>query len=290
MKLTHISHLGRRVLRAVPTTDGRIHAPLSISDAEIERRVGEHLRTHDSRLDAWSDGKVLALATVWSGELQPQIDARLDALRPLVTGFTSARVLHAEAAAKSLDLGRRWVGDIRGAIRAGARDGERGDGERVDLTDLARSAERLEDALEKRNPELIQSAHDQLRREFDLVRRNHADTARHTADAQFADRGAREAQETRDTIRSMNQRNREFWSGRDANGTRVPTTPVTAVSPASQSTRTRDWAHEIPGGSPFANATSLKFGTSRPSTVSEINRRNREFWAQRNRDDLPPAA
>lgn len=260
MKLTHISHLGRRVLRAVPTTDGRIHAPLSITDEEIERRVaravGERIRTRDDRLDAWSDGKVLALATVWSGELQPQIDARLDALRPLVTGFTSNRVLHAEAAAKSLDLGRRWVGDIRGAIRAGARDGERGDGERVDLTDLARSADRLDDALEKRNPELIQSAHDQLRREFDLVRRNHADTTRPTTDAQLVDRGAREARDTRDTIRSMNQKNREFWSGQDANGTRVPTTPVTAVSPASQSTRTRDWAHEIPGGSPFANATS----------------------------------
>ena len=277
---TRLSHYGRRVVRAVATTDGPLYAPVRIEDSELDRRVARILatgrRTQDERLDAWGDGKVLALGTVWSGEIAPHVDARLDALRPLVTGFTTGHVLHAEAAANSLDMGRRWVGDIREVIRAGARESKRGDGERVDLTDLAHSAARLEDALEKGNRDLIQSAHEQLRQDFAAVRRKHADAARRTADAQFADRGVREATQTRDTIRSMNEAHRAFWGAKDANGTSVP------AAPASQATRTRDWVHQMPGGSPFINGGNLKHGTPRSPSVAEINQRNAAFWAERN--------
>ncbi|MDA8348955.1 MAG: hypothetical protein M0038_09155 [Pseudomonadota bacterium] len=280
MKIARLSHYGSRVVRAVPTTDGRIHAPTAVSDAELDQRVAQLVdkRTRDSMLNAVGTGKVLALGRVWSGELQPEIDSRLDALRPLATGYTIGNRLTAEPAAPSLDLGRRWVGDIRDIIRSGARDSEDGQGERVDLTDLARSAERLEDAFEKNNPDLIRSAHDQLRRDFDEVRRKHADGARRTADAAFADRGAWEAAAMSATIRGMNQANRNFWNAHSYNGTGAPM-PAAAATP--RPARTRDWAMDIPGGSPFVNRRSLTFGGANPPSVADINRANAAFWAAR---------
>lgn len=290
MKLLRISHNGRSVVRSVQTNDAKIYAPISVSDAELDRRVARMIagrRTRDSMLNAISPGKVLALGTVWTGSLAPEIDSRLDALRPIVSGLTSGNRLNAEPAGASLDMGRRWVGDIVGMIRAGAHDSEGREGERVDLTGLARSAERLEDAFEKGNRDLIRSAAEQLRQDFEMVREKHADSARRTADAAFADRGAREAAATRDTIRSMNQANRDFWNAHSYNGTGAPT-PAAAVAPLP--TRTRDWAMDVPGGSPFINAANMKHSTPRTPSIAEINRRNARFWAERNGDDLPPAA
>lgn len=282
MKLLRISHNGRSVVRSVPTNDGRIHAPVAVQDSEIERRVARivdlRLRTRDSMLNAINPGKVLALGTVWTGELQPQIDSRLDALRPIVSGFTLGHRLSAEPAGAQLDMGRKWTGDICNLLRAGAHDSDGREGERVDLTDLVRSAERLEDAFEKGNPELIESAHDQLRRDFKTVRLKHANGARQTADAAFADRGAREAAATRDAIQSMNLAHRQFWNERSYNGTGAPM-PTVAAAPAP--TRTRDWAMEVPGGSPFANRRSLTFGGVPSPSVAEINARNAAFWAAR---------
>ncbi len=289
MKTLRISHAGRRVVRAVQTKDGKIHAPFSVSDAELDRRVARIVagrRTRDSMLNALGTGKVLALGRVWTGELQPEIDSRLDALRPIVSGLTSGNRLNSEPAGASLDMGRRWVGDIVGMIRAGAHDSEGREGERVDLTGLARSAERLEDAFEKGNRDLIRSAAEQLRQDFEAVRERHADSARRSADAVFAARGAREAAATRDTIRSMNQANREFWNAHSYNGSGA--TPAAPAVPAPS--RTRDWAMDVPGGSPFINAAHMKHSTPQTPSIAEINRRNARFWAERNGDDLPPAA
>lgn len=279
MKIARLSHYGSRVVRAVRTNDARIYAPISVSDAELDHRVDRLIdkrRTRDSMLNAIGPGKVLALGTVWTGSLVPEIDSRLDALRPIVSGFTPGNRLNAEAAAPSLDLGRRWVGDLRSIITAGVRDSEGREGERVDLTSVARSAERLEDAFEKNNPDLIRSAHNQLRRDFDEVRRKHADGAQRTADAAFAERGAREAAATSATIRAMNQANRDFWNAHSYNGTGAP---MPAAAAAPRPAPTRDWAMDIPGGHPFANQRSLTFGGVPARSVAEINRANAAFWA-----------
>jgi len=284
-------HRGSLVARTVPTVDARMFAPHSVSDSELERRVSRavnsRLRSRDEVLNAVSSGKVLALGTVWTGELKPHIDARLEAIKPLVTGLSLGRVLHAEPGSHSLRMGRKWTGDILGLIRAGARDSEGQEGEQVDLTDLTRSASKLEDAFEKGNPDLILSNAKKLEEDFAMVRERHSDAAQRTADAAFAERGAREAAATRDTIRALNEANREFWSGRDINGTAVPTRHTQVPQP----TRTRDWAHEMPGGSPFVNAAHLKHSAPRGApSIAEINRRNARFWRERNGDDLPPAA
>ena len=279
MKTVRIATHDCRAVRAVPTTDAQIYAPITVSDAELDHRVlrlVDKRRTRDSMLNAIGTGKVLALGRVWSGELQPEIDSRLDALRPIVSGFTTGNRLTAEPAAASLDLGRRWVGDIRDIIRSGARDSEGGQGERVDLTDLARAAERLEAALEQGDRSAVASAHDQLRRDFDEVRRKHADGAQRTADAAFAARGAREASATRDTIQGMNAANKAFWDQRSYNGTGAP---MPAATPASRPAPTRDWAMDVPGGSPFVNQRSLTFGGAPARSVAEINRANAAFWA-----------
>ncbi len=280
-RLTRILHFGGRIVRAVPTNDGPLHAPVRIEDSELDQRVarilGDRLRTRDAMLNAEPTGKVLALGRVWTGELEPEIDARLAALQPIVSALTTGRRLTAEPAAPSLDLGRRWLGDIRDVLRAGVRDSEGRQGERVDLTDLARSADRLEDALERGDRAAVAAAHDQLRRDFDDVRRKHADGARRTADARLLDRVARERDATRDTIQSINAMNRQLWSGHAENGTRVPN-PAAVAPPAPA--RTRDWAHEIPGGSPFANGRHLKHSASRTPSVAEINARNSRFWAE----------
>ena len=186
-------------------------------------------------------------------------------------------------------MGRRWIGDMHDAIRAGARDSKAGKGDRVDLTDLARSAADLENALERRDQNAISPAYKRLRSAYDAIQRRLADSERRTSDATFADRGAHEARNTRDIIRSMNRANRKFWAGGSVNDTRDPTTAVPTATPTPHSTRTQDWAHQIPPGSPFANAGSLTFETSRTPTVSQINQRNAEFWAKRSQDNLPPA-
>ncbi len=290
----NILSFDRRVVCGVRTVDGPIYAPQPVSDAEIERRVAAALRrrTQDDLLNAVNPGKVLALGKVWTGSLAPEIDARLDAIRPLVTGFTSGRVLNAEPASPSLDLGRKWVGDVVGMLRAAARDSETGEGEKVDLTEVARSASHLERAFERGNPDLITAAYGALRRDFDGVRQRHADDRRRTADAAVADRGAREAQATRSLIQDINSRNRAFYSGRDANGTVVGT---------------RDFAQDMPGasggksfysggqprpvtGSPFINGRALRFGGTPTPSIAEINRRNAQFWASRNGNGPKDAA
>ena len=287
-RLTRILHFGGRVQRAVATNDGPIHAPVRIEDSELDRRVArilsDRMRTRDAILNAVPTGKVLALGTVWAGSLEPEIDARLDALRPIVSGFTSGRVLSAEPAAASLDMGRRWIGDVRDIIRAGARDSEGRQGEKVDLTALSRSADRLEDALERGDRAAALAANDELRRSFAAIRERHGDSARRTADARLLDHAARERDATRATIQSINAMNRQMWSGQAENGTRVPNTAA-VVPPAPA--RTRDWAMDVPGGSPFVNGAHLKHSTPRTLSVAELNARNRLFWAEQ---DGPDAA
>lgn len=76
MKKPTIRHFGNRVVRNVQTTDGRIYAPQRASDSEIDHRVARILEarmpTRDDRLDALSDGKVLASVLSGAGRLLPR--------------------------------------------------------------------------------------------------------------------------------------------------------------------------------------------------------------------------
>jgi hypothetical protein len=98
------------------------------TDSHLQRGLGTRRRTRDDILNAWSDGKQLALGTVWDGDLKPRFDTAMDEVKALVTGFTSGQVLHAEPVPADLDLGD--VSDgleliERGAVRDGVERIER---------------------------------------------------------------------------------------------------------------------------------------------------------------------
>jgi len=71
------------------------------------------IRTGDSILSAFDDGKVFVLGTVWRGQLEPVIDSYLDAFEELVTPLT----LNPSLVPGAVDLGKRWAGELRGQIR-----------------------------------------------------------------------------------------------------------------------------------------------------------------------------
>lgn len=219
-----------RVLRGVYTTD----AP----------RVGRR-RTRDDLLSAVPVGKVLCLGTVYTGEVQPYVDGTIEAIKPLVGGFASGRVLHAEPGPETLDLGVRLLGDLRDRIasaadkgrRAGFRDGEK---KPLDLTELDRAAEQLEAAFSGGEPSEITEGLDRFQRARDSLRR-----------ARDSDRLQAEREHASQTLEDLNQKNMAYWSRKDD----------------APSRETADSARNAPGGP-----------SRRGNTVAEINRRNADFW------------
>lgn len=70
----------------------------------------------DSMLNGVSNGKVLVLGIVWSGNLKPIIDAHIDAVEELMTPFTAGNVLNAEPAPRTLNLARVYVGNMERSV------------------------------------------------------------------------------------------------------------------------------------------------------------------------------
>jgi hypothetical protein len=140
--------------------------------AIVHDAFGGRRRTRDARLEALHPaGKCIALGTVWTGQLKPLLDYRLDALQPLVTGFTMGRVLNAEQLANVIDLGRVYLSDLTSRIRAAAADSRSAPGNRVDLAPVLTEADRLEVLLGSAAPSAgaIGDALTRLRRAADGV-------------------------------------------------------------------------------------------------------------------------
>jgi hypothetical protein len=78
----------------------------------LKFREPVRIRTGDSILSGFDDGKVFVLGTVWRGELEPVIDSYLDAFEELVTPFT----INPSSIPGALDLGKRWAGALRDKI------------------------------------------------------------------------------------------------------------------------------------------------------------------------------
>ena len=149
------------ILRNVPTHDAPIDrygrtAPYRPEFRNV-RSHGYHLG--DDMLNAIPNGKCLVLGRVWKGDLEPVVDSYIEALKPIVSGFSAGRVLNAEPAPATLNLGRTWIGTATKQI-AGSHD-EAGD---VDVSELLVALSHLHNALAGGSKAGNQLAKDAFRR------------------------------------------------------------------------------------------------------------------------------
>lgn len=192
---------GAPKLVAVPTTD---------QHGTMRRGM-----IRDDLLSAVPVGKVLALGTVWEGHLGPRVDATIEAVQPLVTGFTSGRVLRAEPIGKVLDLGTTWVGNLRSEIADVANGtqtaGARAD-ESVDITELTRAVQELEAAFESGRPDQIGDAFKRTKAARDALRKP-TDQRRTSDVTRSAEDAGRRANANVEHIQSIQRKTNEFWAG-----------------------------------------------------------------------------
>jgi hypothetical protein len=217
------------MLRNVFTTDAR-----RPSWSEYRRALR---MTHDDRLEAIPPGKCLIPGTVWRGDLKPLVDARIDSLAPLVTGFTGGNVLHAEPTPAVLNMGRTWTGDLIEKLNMLVSSRQSTSDDQVDLTQVATELEQLHGVLGTQ-PLKVGQVTDALRRvrrasdavdpQFTTdsnfrasVRGSHAANAalnatyrqywsEHAAKTATRDK----APSPRPTAADLNAANRAFWAGR----------------------------------------------------------------------------
>src|ERR1700685_2171614 len=81
---------------------GRSHVDWPTRDAHSGDMVRR--RARDTLLNAQGGQKLICLGTTWTGNLQPEIDRRIDEIGALVTGFTSGQTLHAEPVGKVVNV------------------------------------------------------------------------------------------------------------------------------------------------------------------------------------------
>lgn len=196
---------GRTVLRGVPTYD-----VLDRNGHRVAGRFYTRPLIRDDLLRAVPVGKVLALGTVWEGHLSPRVDATIEAVQPLLSGFAAGRALHAEPIGKVLDLGTTWVGNLRSEIADVANETQtaaaRAD-QSVDITDLTRAVQELEAAFEARRPDQIGDAFKRMKAARDALRR--PTDQRHTGDA---GRSPADANASVEYIRNLQRKMNDFWA------------------------------------------------------------------------------
>jgi len=128
------------------------------------RPVGGHV-ARDEILTPITTGKTLVLGRTWTGGLQSLVDSTLAAVEPLANGLASGNVLHAEGVPATLDLGRRWVGDLYQRIAAAKVDN--GD---VDLSEVAQELRQLSEQMSLTPGPAIGDAVSRLRQAVDAVK------------------------------------------------------------------------------------------------------------------------
>lgn len=125
---------------------------------------------HDELLSGIPPGKCLCLGRIWTGELRPALDATLEAMRPIATGFSSGRTLSAEPSPATLDLGRTWLDQLRSKVLDATRNYEGGGkDDSVDLALVAAGIRDLSEALVSGDISSLAWATDGLRRARDLL-------------------------------------------------------------------------------------------------------------------------
>jgi len=257
-------------------------------------------RTRDEILNADPVPKLLLMPTTWRGDLRPILDTYLAQLAPLSNGLTLGRTLSAEEVPATLDLGTAWLGDFRDRMLA-ARDESRG---AVEATEVLRKIDEVRTAMGTGDARRISDGLHRLRRAADSV--NGALFGSH-CDRDDEHLGKRVADATRRRVASINDANSRFWDKRSA----APLLDSRGrmqwrggdAAPAARP-GVRDAAHAaaeaVANADPRARLAALNRGARAfwsgagepitadalrrmpvPTTVSEINQRNRAFWAGR---------
>jgi len=249
----------------------------------------------DEILNADPVPKLLLMPTTWRGDLKPVLDAYLEQLAPLANGLTPGRTLSAEEIPAVLDLGTQWLGGFAERMLA-ARDESPG---AVEATPVLAALEAVRREMGTGDRQRVADGLRRLRRAADRV------GARDEEEPHGAfSEGRRVADAARRRIADINVRNRDYWDQRsvtpqlDSSG-RMHWRGGDAGPP---STAFRDAAHAVAtaatpralnaamnraakafwnrGEPPTLVADALRAAPV-PTTVSEINQRNRAFWAGR---------
>jgi hypothetical protein len=220
----------------------------------------------DDVLSAITPGKVLALGTVWTGELRPVLDMTVAAFDSIISGFTSGRVLHAKNSSASLDLGRCWLGELRSKIADAAtgyaRQPSGSADSTVELSPILKGVGNLQEVIENGgDPKMVRDAVASLKRARAAI---DGPTSAPTRDA-IGDYLRTSGEQSRAKVLAINSANASFW--RD----RIPTAPTMTNDrrSSSQVTEVRDHIHAA------HNATDTR------DKVEALNAANRAFWASR---------
>jgi hypothetical protein len=241
-------HDWRLVLKGVRTTDARMFG------------TRQRRRSRDDLLNAIPTGKLLALGTTWTGDLKPLTDATIAALTPIVSGFTLGRTLHAQNAGAVLDLGLRWLGQLRSKLTDAVASNRAPGPEDTDVGELMCEVAQLEQLMAQ-PPQNFAGIQDGFRR---LRAARDALTPRRTHDASgMAGRDRRIGGFSRPiTGEQLNRQNAAFWAAQ-------PSPAATQDASAGQGGRLRDALHAV--------------GTAKTPTErgEALNVLNREFWAGR---------
>ncbi|MFZ1905205.1 MAG: hypothetical protein WAU56_07420 [Steroidobacteraceae bacterium] len=236
-------HDWRLVLKGVRTNDARMLG------------TRQRRRTRDDLLNAIPTGKLLALGTVWTGSLKPLVDATIEALGPIVSGFTLGRTLHAENTGAVLDLGLRWLGQLHSKITDAVASNRYPGPSDTDVGELLREVESLERVMATgpQNFAGIQDGFRGLRAARDALTPRRAHDTRDPRIGGFSK--AVSGQE-------LNNLNARYWAAQ-------PSAAATQdASAAAQTGRVRDALHAV---------SAAQTGRER---AEAINRAHREFWAR----------
>jgi len=254
----------------------------------------------DEILNADPVPKLLLMPMTWRGDLKPVLDAYLEQLAPLSNGLTLGRTLSAEEIPAVLDLGTQWLGGFAERMLA-ARDESPG---AVEATPVLEALEAVRREMKVGNRQRVADGLRRLRRAADNV--NAALFGSH-CDRDDEHLGKRIADAARRRIGDMNATASAFWAKRSATAQpdssgRMHWRGGDAASGA-RSTAFRDAMHSAAhaatpreqiaalnrgarafwsgtGEPPTLVADALR-GAPAPTSVSEINARNRAFWAAR---------
>lgn len=219
----------------------------------------------DDLLSAIPPGKVLALGTVWTGELRPVLDMTVAAFDSIVSGFTSGRVLHAEASLPSLDLGKRWLGELRAKIadvatRYARQPSAASADDTVELTPILKGVGNLQEVIENGgDPQAVRDAVASLKRARAAIG---GAAPEPTRDA-IGDYLRTSGEQNRAKVQAINSANVSFW--RD----RVPSAPTIDRRSSAQVSEVRDRVH------------AANHATSMPEKIDALNSAHRAFWASR---------
>ena len=180
-------------------------------------------RICDELLTSIGGSKLLVLGRIWAGGMSAQVDAVLAAVEPLTRGFIPGHVVGADPVPPALDMGRRWVGDLREQIADAVR-GRRGSEapDDVDVGEVLEAVAQLQAQMGTEAPDFtaITDSVRKLRRRRDAVaaKRRMIDAARTRDEAQ--EDLSRANASSRSEVAKMNAASKAQWGERASGATR----------------------------------------------------------------------